>query len=209
MFPIVFSVQRSPGSGDCPSPELVKHVLTRDNHVCRFCGLEDEQNEIVSDAKSANMEHAATADIFCASCHDLEKVKRGTMLYLPEVESADFHHLLRTVYLVMALGTPEDQEEAEEVLEQLLALSKPVEVCWGTTKASEFGRILRSAPDAAYNKRQRVFDGLLLLLHPSCLPRGTIGSWAQRLRKKGLGSLKAWKMVFDGHFSGKIENDDN
>lgn len=182
--------------------------MTRDNYACRFCGIEDEQNKIVIDGDQARQERAATADIFCASCHDLEKVQRGTMLYLPEVDKADFHHLVRTIYLVMAIGDPEEQDEAEEVLAQLLALSKPVEVCWGTTKASDFGRLLKDAPDASYGKRQKVFENLHMLLHPSCLPRETIGSWARRLREKGLGSLKAWKVVFEGHFSIR-QDDDN
>lgn len=208
LFPVALSVRRQTKPGEQLSPGLVEQVLSRDNYACRFCGLENDRNVVIIGGQT-RQEQAATADLLCASCHDLAGVSRGALLFLPGVDRADFNHLVRTIYLAMVVGDPEEQDEAEEILVQLLTLAKPVEVCWGTSRASDFGRMLTEAPDTVYNKRQQVLEGLHLLLHPACLPRETVGSWVRGLRKKGFDSLKKWKIVFEAHFSGKGTDDDD
>lgn len=185
------------------SMELTRQTVDKDSScrfcdsTCRFCGLQNDQNV----ALTMENNQVLYADLFCASCVEIQRVKRGEILYLPEVEKEDFHHLVRTVYLAMVLGGPEEQEEAEEILEQLLELAVPVEKVWGTSKAKDFSELLQTATDDSYQKRGQVLDGLQLLVHPACLPKNTVGSWVRQLREKGRGSLGAWKCIFEAHFS--------
>ncbi len=88
------------------SLELKQKILERDEHTCRFCGFESHKYQDVQplDGNAANThaDNLATACIFCQQCFDLEKtseMRSGVLVWLPEIQQADLHHVARAIYV--------------------------------------------------------------------------------------------------------------
>lgn len=86
--------------------DIKQQVFERDDFSCQCCGFKSKKyqeihyrNDDESDHKVNNL---ATVCIFCHQCFNLEKVgdmRSGVLLWLPEIEQADLHHIARSIYV--------------------------------------------------------------------------------------------------------------
>jgi intracellular multiplication protein IcmJ len=116
LLPITLGIARSvagnaqafsPGN-DTPglAPDLKQKILDRDNQTCRFCGFESRKYQDVhaldGNLSNTHNDNLATSCIFCQQCFDLEKtshMRSGVLIWLPEIEQADLHHIARAIYV--------------------------------------------------------------------------------------------------------------
>ncbi len=113
-LPIALGVSKLGGAGSSGSavsmrklPDDVKSkILERDENTCRFCGFKAEKYQEIhirdGNPKNHDPKNLATACIFCDQCFKLEKVgemRSGVLLWLPEIEQAELHHIARAIYV--------------------------------------------------------------------------------------------------------------
>ena len=107
------------------SQEERLQVQERDGYCCRYCGFHSKQYQRVRpiDGNPANttLDNWATACVFCDQCFDLENVaamRSGTLIWLPEIEQADLHHIARAIYVARITQGPlaEGARKAYDVL---------------------------------------------------------------------------------------------
>jgi intracellular multiplication protein IcmJ len=108
------------------APEVKQKILSRDGHTCQFCGFKSEkyQDVLVVDGDPTNtqMKNLMTACIFCHQCFDLDKVaqmRSGVLIWLPEIEQTDLHHIARAIY-VARISQGSMAETAKKTLETLM-----------------------------------------------------------------------------------------
>ncbi len=87
-------------------PEIRQKIFLRDNHTCRHCGFHSKKYQDITfldnDATNLQVDNLLTACIYCSQCFDLEKVsemRSGVLVWLPEIEQADLHHIARAIYV--------------------------------------------------------------------------------------------------------------
>ena len=119
--------QISSKEGESPlSPEIRQKILERDNHTCRMCGFESKKYQDVhfvdGDHSNLQMDNLATSCIFCHQCFDLDKVaemRSGVLVWLPEIEQIDLHHIARAIY-VARISQGSMAETAKSALETIM-----------------------------------------------------------------------------------------
>ena len=113
-IPIILSIARSSGDasisgGGAASPlnaEQKQRIFERDKNTCRCCGFESKKYQDVHfvDHNLSNLDekNMATVCIFCHQCFNLDKVssmRSGVLVWLPEIEQAELHHIARAIYV--------------------------------------------------------------------------------------------------------------
>lgn len=88
------------------TPELKARIFERDQNICACCGFQSAKyqdvifkNGIATDIRMDNM---ATGCIFCHQCFNLDQVntmRSGVLIWLPEIDQATLHHLARAIYV--------------------------------------------------------------------------------------------------------------
>lgn len=88
------------------TPDIRQAVLEKDNHTCQFCGFKSTKYQEVHfldhNPSNIDMDNLATACIFCHQCFDLDLVsnmRSGVLVWLPEIDQADLHHIARAIYV--------------------------------------------------------------------------------------------------------------
>ncbi len=88
------------------SNELKKKIFERDSHTCQFCGFTakkyQEIHHINQDIYDHSEKNLTTACIFCHQCFQLDKVsdmRSGVLIWLPEIEQHELHHIARSIYI--------------------------------------------------------------------------------------------------------------
>lgn len=86
--------------------EIKNKILERDKNTCRYCGFESKKYQeihfINHDRSDLSEKNLATACIFCHQCFNLESVsdmRSGVLLWLPEIDQAELHHIARAIYV--------------------------------------------------------------------------------------------------------------
>lgn len=113
-------------TGDTLTPEIRQKVFEKDDHTCQCCGFKSGKYQDVifadGDKDNVHIDNLLTACIFCHQCFDLEKVaqmRSGVLVWLPEIEQADLHHLARAIY-VSRISQGGMAETAKSALEMLM-----------------------------------------------------------------------------------------
>ncbi len=85
---------------------LKDKILERDNHTCKGCGFQAKKYQEVlhlnSNTADVSENNLATTCIFCHQCFNLQDVnemRSGALLWLPEISQADLHHMARAIYV--------------------------------------------------------------------------------------------------------------
>lgn len=88
------------------SADNKQQILERDDYVCQCCGFRSmKYQDIVprnGDYYDTRMDNLATACIFCQQCFYLDRVtqmRSGFLVWLPEIDQADLHHIARAIYV--------------------------------------------------------------------------------------------------------------
>lgn len=108
------------------SLEMRQKVFEKDENTCRFCGFTSGKYQDVvfadGDKKNLHTDNLLTACIYCQQCFDLEKVaqmRSGVLVWLPEIEQAELHHIARAIY-VSRISQGSMAETAKSALEKIM-----------------------------------------------------------------------------------------
>jgi len=106
--------------------ELRQKILDRDENTCQYCSFKSGKYQEITiiDGNPSNqkLDNLQTSCIFCHQCHDLEKVaqmRSGVLVWLPEVEQHDLHHIARAIY-VARISQGGMAETAKSALDKIM-----------------------------------------------------------------------------------------
>ena len=109
------------------APDLRQKIFQRDDYTCRCCGFKSQKyqeilfrNSNVNDVSEKNL---VTACIFCHQCFNLEQVstmRSGVLIWLPEIDQAQLHHMARAVYVARISQGPA-ADAARRTLDAIMA----------------------------------------------------------------------------------------
>lgn len=107
--------------------DLKQKIFERDGFTCQCCGFHSKKyqevhalNHNAQDVRESNL---TTTCIFCHQCFNIEKVsdmKSGVLLWLPEIEQAELHHIARAIYVARISQGPV-AEAARTSLDTIMA----------------------------------------------------------------------------------------
>ncbi len=114
-------------------PEIRQKILDRDENSCRYCGFKSGKYQEISflDGNKENLQvnNLLTSCIYCHQCFDLEKVaqmRSGVLVWLPEIEQIDLHHMARAIY-VSRISQGSMAETAKAALEKIMGRREEAE----------------------------------------------------------------------------------
>ncbi len=88
------------------SPPLKAKIFERDAWTCRYCGFTSKKYQEVHCLNNDKNDHTesnlVTACIFCHQCFNLQDVntmRSGVLLWLPEIGQAELHNIARAIYV--------------------------------------------------------------------------------------------------------------
>jgi intracellular multiplication protein IcmJ len=151
------------------SLELKNKILERDGHECRFCGFVSKKyqeihfiNRNITDFTEANL---VTACVFCHQCFLLEDVsamKSGVLLWLPEIEQADLHHMARAIFVARISQGPV-ADAARRALDGLMTRREEAKKRIGTDNPYILAMVLRDyLGPKHYTEREKKLAGIRL-----------------------------------------------
>ncbi|HEY6436404.1 MAG TPA: type IVB secretion system protein IcmJDotN [Ignavibacteriaceae bacterium] len=86
--------------------KIRQDILDRDHHTCGYCGFPatkfQEVHHIDNDHDNNSEENLVTICSLCHACHHIGlagALKRGTLVYLPEITQQDLHWMIRWISL--------------------------------------------------------------------------------------------------------------
>jgi intracellular multiplication protein IcmJ len=137
-------------SGDKKMPtDLKTRIFERDYHTCRYCGFVSrkyqEINYLNGDRSDWNEKNLVTACIFCQQCFHLDEVstmRSGVLLWLPEIEQAELHHIARAIYVARISQGPV-ADAARKALDVLMARREEVKKRISTDNPYILATVLR------------------------------------------------------------------
>ncbi len=149
--------------------EIRQKIFERDHYTCRCCGFESKKYQEVlfingdqTDHKAKNM---ATACIFCHQCFNLDSVaemRSGVLIWLPEIEQADLHHIARAIYVARISQGPV-ADAARKGLDALLARREEAKRRLATDNVYILANVLRDyLGPAHYEARHKKLEGIRL-----------------------------------------------
>lgn len=149
--------------------EVRQKIFERDNHTCACCGFRSEKyqdilylNESVTDARPDNL---TTACIFCHQCFYLDQVtvmRSGMLIWLPEIDQADLHHIARAIYVARISQGPV-ADAARRSLDILMQRREEVKKRLGTDDPFILSTVLKDyLGDHHYRQREKKLAGIRL-----------------------------------------------
>lgn len=148
---------------------LRQAVFERDGHACQYCGFVSKKYQVtrVREGKPADdkPDNYVTSCIFCDQCFSIDKVatmKSGVLVWLPEIEQADLHHVARAIY-VARISQGAVADAARKALEVLTARREEASNRIKTDDPAILSMVLRDYIDSvSYKRRAEKLDGLRL-----------------------------------------------
>jgi intracellular multiplication protein IcmJ len=149
--------------------EIKDKIFARDDNTCQCCGFVSEKYQEIhfknhnhSDLSDANM---ATTCMFCHQCFNIEKVgamSSGTLLWLPEIDQAQLHHIARAIYVARISQGPA-AEAARRAIDVLMTRREEVKNRIGTDNPEILAQVLRDyLGPKHYASRLKKLDGVRL-----------------------------------------------
>ncbi len=163
----------TPGSassfeGKIPA-DVKTRIFDRDNHTCAYCGFMSrkyqEINFLNGDKIDLNEKNLVTACIFCQQCFNLEDVsimRSGVLLWLPEIEQYQLHHIARAIYVARISQGPV-ADAARKSLDVLMARRDEVKKRISTDNPYILSTVLRDyLGPKHYDQRGKKLNGVRL-----------------------------------------------
>lgn len=114
------------------SAEQKAKIFDRDNHTCRYCGFfsrkYQEINYLNGNKTDFSEKNLVTACIFCQQCFNLDDVssmRSGVLLWVPEIEQSQLHHIARAIYVARISQGPV-ADAARKALDSLMVRREEV-----------------------------------------------------------------------------------
>jgi len=148
---------------------LKQKIFERDGYQCRCCGFESKKYQEIlflngnsADQKPQNM---ATTCIFCHQCFNLQNVgpmRSGVLLWLPEIEQTQLHHIARAIYVARISQGP-IAEAARKALDVVMARREEVKRRISTDNVFILSTVLQDyLSPQHYKLRKKKLDGVRL-----------------------------------------------
>jgi intracellular multiplication protein IcmJ len=185
---------------------LKSKIFERDDHTCQCCGFRSPKYQDIlpiDQSAAPTADNLATVCIFCYQCFFLDEVatmRSGILLWLPEIEQADLHHIARALYVARISQGPM-AETAKKILDTLMTRRADVRERLGTDDAAVLANVLRDyISRKRYAERDKRLEGVRLFP----LDRRIIRE--QDLEFNQFPQILAYWRSKEGPFSGKIPN---
>ena len=183
---------------------LKKKIFERDNFTCQCCGFKAQKYQeihfINHDHTDLNENNLATTCIFCHQCFNLESVndmRSGVLLWLPEIQQTDLHHMARAIY-VARISQGSIAETARKSLDILMMRREEVKKRISTDDPYILATIMQDYLGLKhYEMRKQKLDGVKLFP----LDRRIIKE--ANLEFNQFPQILAYWRAKDGPFSGK------
>ena len=149
--------------------ELKQKIFERDQFTCRCCGFKSKKYQEIlflnHDNTDTSEKNMATTCIFCHQCFNLENVsemRSGVLLWLPEIDQAQLHHIARAIYVARISQGPV-AEAARQALDALMARREEAKRRISTDDPQILSMVLRDYLGANhYHARERKLKGIRL-----------------------------------------------
>ncbi len=151
------------------SKDKKQEIFKRDNDTCQCCGFKSKKYQEIlfvnSDKTDHSDENLKTVCIFCYQCFNLDKVndmRSGVLLWLPEIEQADLHHIARAIYVARISQGP-IANAARKSLDALMARREAVKERIGTDDPYILSTVLKDyLTKKQYENRIAKIEGIRL-----------------------------------------------
>lgn len=149
--------------------DIKQKIFERDDYTCRCCSFKSKKYQEVhflnNDPGDTSEKNLITACIFCQQCFNLETVsamKSGVLLWLPEIEQTDLHHIARAIYVARISQGPV-AEAARQALDVLMTRREEVKRRISTDDPYILATVLRDYLGGThYQARERKLKGVRL-----------------------------------------------
>ena len=164
------SVPAKPGTAQKVPADLKQKIFERDDYTCRCCRFKAKKYQEVHflDNNHNNFaeKNLVTTCIFCHQCFNLEKVsdmRSGVLLWLPEIEQVDLHHIARAIHVARISQGPV-AEAARKALDVLMARREEAKARISTDDPYILATVLRDYLGYKhYMSRDKKLAGIRLL----------------------------------------------
>ncbi|MBX2833730.1 MAG: HNH endonuclease [Micavibrio sp.] len=86
--------------------DIKTKVFERDAYTCQCCGFVSKKYQEVlpkdMDMHNTDLDNLLTVCIFCHQCFYMDRIntmRSGVLIWMPEIEQADLHHIARSIYV--------------------------------------------------------------------------------------------------------------
>ncbi len=188
-------------------PELKQKILERDDHTCSFCKFKSLKYQDVAaldnNMLNTKIDNLTTACIFCHQCFDMEKVaemRSGVLIWLPEIEQAQLHHIARAIY-VARISQGSMADTAKKTLEILMKRREVAQTRIFTDDPQVLSLVMRDfLSEKSYATRDKKLEGVRLFpLDRRIIKEGD-------LEFNQFPQILAYWRSKNGPFGGKIPN---
>jgi len=189
------------------NPQIRQKILERDDHTCQCCGFKSKKYQDVhfidGDTTNLQMNNMATTCIFCHQCFNIDKVndmRSGVLIWLPEIEQADLHHIARAIY-VSRISQGSMAETAKKALETLMKRREEANARIHTDDPNVLAIVMRDflGPRKYVESRKKLEGIRLFPLDRRIIKEGD-------LEFNQFPQILAYWRSKDGPFGGKVPN---
>ncbi len=151
------------------SNDLKKKIFERDDYTCQCCGFKAKKYQEIYHINQDIFDHSEnnlmTTCIFCHQCFNMEKVsemRSGVLIWLPEIEQRELHHIARSIYIARISQGPV-AEAARKSLDMIMSRREEAKNRISTDDPYILSTVLRDylAPKT-YQKRMDKLNGVRL-----------------------------------------------
>lgn len=157
-------------SGQKLTAEAKQAIFARDDFTCQCCGFKSSKyqeihhkNSILSDTRPENL---VTVCSFCYQCFNLQtvhKMQSGVLVWLPEIDQASLHHIMRAIYVGRISQGP-SAEASRKALDVIMGRREEVKRRLGTDDPYILSMILSDyLGPKHYQMRSEKLEGVRLL----------------------------------------------
>jgi len=195
------------GIGGTLDPQIRQKILERDAQTCQCCGFQSKKYQDVhfldGDTTNLQMNNMVTACIFCHQCFNIDKVndmRSGVLIWLPEVEQAELHHIARAIY-VSRISQGSMAETAKKALEIIMGRREEAKARIHTDDPNVLSIVMRDfLGPRKYVEAQKKLEGIRLFpLDRRIIKEGD-------LEFNQFPQILAYWRSKDGPFGGKVPN---
>lgn len=203
--PIVLSIKRGrfrrddleAESADAGFGETKLAVQIRDAKTCHFCGFQADKWQDIhhgnDDHHDNRRENLITVCKICHACHHIGLAgmnNGGSIIYLPEISQVELNRLVRAMYVIGKVGSPEWRKRAGNLWQFLLSRQQPVTNALGSHDPIVLANALGSASKIDFDSRATPLAHLRFFIKPKslmlALPKGgtVIDYWVSGVYNK-------------------------
>ncbi len=160
----------APPTADKKLPaDLKARIFERDDYTCRYCGFQSrryqEINFLNGDKTDFLDKNLVTACIFCQQCFCIDEIntmRSGVLLWLPEIGQHELHHMARSIYVARISQGPV-ADAARKALDTLMLRREEVKKRISTDNPYILATVLRDyLGPKHYSERSHKLKGVRL-----------------------------------------------